>query len=148
MTNYNKGAYYRYMRRIGSTISGALSTLLFASQTFAQGGAPPVISACPPGEFNTLCALGATDFGKTLGAITNFIFFGALVIALIFLIWGGIKWLASGGDKTAVEEARNHITAAIIGLVIIFLAYLIINVISFFFFGTALSGIPIPQLGP
>ena len=54
-------------------------------------------------------------------------FYLALIIALGFLIWGSIAWITSGGDKTKYEEARNKITAALVGLAIIALAYLLIK---------------------
>lgn len=52
-----------------------------------------------------------------------------VVVAVIFLIYGGIKWILSGGDKTAVESARNHIIAAIVGLIIVVGAFFIIGLI-------------------
>jgi hypothetical protein len=38
--------------------------------------------------------------------------------------------MTSGGDKIAVESARGRITAAVVGLLIVFGAYLIVNVIG------------------
>lgn len=52
------------------------------------------------------------------------------ILALLFLIYGGIKWITSGGDKAGVETARKTITYAIIGLVIILASFLILNFIS------------------
>jgi len=37
--------------------------------------------------------------------------------------------MSSGGDKFAVEQARGRITSAIVGLVIVFGAWLVINFI-------------------
>ena len=54
------------------------------------------------------------------------------VVALIMIIFSGIRYVTSGGDPKAVEGARNTLTWAIIGLVVIVLAYLIINFISVF----------------
>ena len=51
------------------------------------------------------------------------------IIAVFFLIYGGVKWIISGGDKAAVEAARNHIIAAIVGLVVALLAFFILSVI-------------------
>jgi len=39
------------------------------------------------------------------------------------LIIGGIRWILSGGDKANTESARNQITAALIGLIIVFAAW-------------------------
>jgi hypothetical protein len=53
----------------------------------------------------------------------------ALAFFFMFII-GGIQWITSGGDKTATESARGRITAALIGLVIVFLVYAILNLIN------------------
>ena len=49
------------------------------------------------------------------------------------LILGGIKWITSGGDRGKVESARGQITAGFIGLVIVFAAWAILNIIENFF---------------
>ncbi len=59
-----------------------------------------------------------------------------VVAALVFffiLVIGGIQWIASGGDKTQTEAARNRITAALVGLVIVFSAWAILALIKTFF---------------
>lgn len=60
-------------------------------------------------------------------------FIAATVTALFVLLIGGIKWITSGGDKTEIETARNTITSAIIGLVLIFGVYAIVRLIEYFF---------------
>lgn len=59
--------------------------------------------------------------------ITNMIVYMVGVIAVIMLIIGGIKYVVSGGDSKKVTDAKNTILYAIIGLVIAFLAYAIVN---------------------
>lgn len=63
----------------------------------------------------------------------------AVILALFFLIWGGFDWMTSGGDKQKLASARQKITFAIVGLIIVFLAFFIINLISYFF-GISTSG--------
>lgn len=53
-------------------------------------------------------------------------------IALLFLVIGGIRYIFSGGDKVGVEQAREQITSAIIGLVIVFGAWFIITIVGSF----------------
>ncbi len=53
------------------------------------------------------------------------------IIALFFIIWSGIQLIRSGGDQKQVQGARNTLTYAIIGLVLIFLSFFIINFISY-----------------
>jgi hypothetical protein len=49
------------------------------------------------------------------------------------LVWGGVKYITSGGDKGQTEAARGQITAALVGLVIVFAAWAIINLVNIFF---------------
>lgn len=59
--------------------------------------------------------------------VTNTILYIVGVIAVVMLIIGGIKYVISGGDAKKVTDAKNTILYAIIGLVIAFLAYAIVN---------------------
>ncbi|MCJ7827984.1 pilin, partial [Patescibacteria group bacterium] len=57
----------------------------------------------------------------------------AAIVAFAFLVLGGIQWITSGGDKTKTESARNMITAALVGLLIVFAAWAILSLISILF---------------
>ena len=97
------------------------------------------------GYFKVLC--DNLDIGKLIVGLINLIFILSVVVALLYLIWGGFKWLTSGGDKTAVQGAREHLVAAIVGLVVIFLSYFILNfVVGFFIPGFHLNEFVLPTL--
>ena len=51
-------------------------------------------------------------------------------VAVIMLIIGGFRYVASGGDSSAIEGAKNTILYAIIGIVVAFLAYAAINFLT------------------
>lgn len=51
-------------------------------------------------------------------------------VAVIFIIWGGIKYSSSRGDPQAVESAKKTITWAIIGLVFILLSLALLSIIK------------------
>jgi succinate dehydrogenase/fumarate reductase cytochrome b subunit len=57
------------------------------------------------------------------------------ILVLVFFMWGAVEWIASGGDKGKLESARNRITQAIIGLVILVGSYVLLGFISQIFFG-------------
>ena len=57
----------------------------------------------------------------------------AAIVFFFMLVIGGVRWITSGGDKGQTEAARNQITAALIGLVIVFAAWAITNLIEIFF---------------
>lgn len=118
---------YRHMKKILASASSASLFLASAIPAYAAE-----INLCPLGsQFDPLCkSLGAGSFATIISAIIIIMLIAAVVLALFFLIWGGIKWILSGGDKTAVEGARNHIVAAIVGLIIAFLAFFILIIIG------------------
>jgi hypothetical protein len=60
---------------------------------------------------------------------------GAIMV-LVYFIWGAIEWITSGGDKGKTEAARNRITNAVIGLIILVSSFTIIGFIGKLFFGT------------
>ncbi len=71
-------------------------------------------------------------FGNTgvFKQVTNTILYIVGIIAVIMLIIGGIKYVVSGGDSKKVTDAKNTVLYAIIGLVIAFLAFAIVNFVS------------------
>ena len=79
----------------------------------------------------------------------GFVFIFAAIAALLFLIWGGISWISSGGEKEKIEAARNKIVYAIIGLVVILASFFIVNTVGNLFgvnplnFSGQCSGAPI-----
>lgn len=78
-------------------------------------------------------------------AVNGLIIVG-IVASLIFLLWGGIRWILSGGDKAKVDTARNTIVAAIVGLIIVILAWVIINTVLTVLTGCGLSNFTLPSL--
>ncbi len=49
------------------------------------------------------------------------------VVAVIMIIFGGFRYITSGGNDTSVTSAKNTILYAIIGLVIVALAQLLVR---------------------
>lgn len=65
--------------------------------------------------------------------ITNVLLFIIGAISVIMLIVGGIRYVVSGGDSSAVTSAKNTILYAVVGIVVAILAYALVNfVISSF----------------
>ena len=69
----------------------------------------------------------------------------AALLVFMYLIWGGIEWITSGGDKGKTESARNKITAAILGLIVLAASYAVLlialNFIGFENLGDAFSNV-------
>ena len=65
--------------------------------------------------------------GSIFTTIVNILLFIIGAISVIMLIIGGIRYTVSGGDAAAVTGAKNTILYAIIGLVVAFLAFAVVN---------------------
>ena len=74
-------------------------------------------------------SVGTIDIQSIPPFVVTLLFVAGIIIAISFLVFGGIKWVTSGGDKAKVEAARGHIIAAIVGLVIIAAAFFILNIV-------------------
>ena len=61
--------------------------------------------------------------------LTNTLFYAVGIITVIMLVIGGFKYIISGGDGKKISDAKNTILYAIVGLVIVVLAYSIVNFI-------------------
>lgn len=67
---------------------------------------------------------------------TNFLLFIAGALAVVMLIWGGLRYTVSGGNASAVTAAKNTVLYAIVGLIVAFLAFAAVN----FVLGTLTGG--------
>jgi len=105
-------------------------------KVFAQ--AQPVISIDQPDNVRI------DQIGTLISAIVSALLVIAALLAFLYLVLGGIQWITSGGDKSGMEAARNKITQAIVGLVIVAAAYAIMILISNFL-GISLSSLEIQQ---
>ncbi len=72
-------------------------------------------------------------FGSLVGGALRLILVLAALIFFFMLVIGGVQWIMSGGDKAKTEAARSQITAALVGLVIVFAAWAIVTLVNAFF---------------
>jgi hypothetical protein len=112
----------------------------------------PVWAQWDPGTIQITTVPGLADFtiANFVTALIRLIIIIAFIIAFIFLLIGGIRWITAGGETKAVEGARNMVTGALVGLIIVLAAFAIIRLIEFFFGVTIISGpitLPTVQTG-
>ncbi len=100
---------------------------------------PPINNPAIPNLVNKKSDDAPALFGKFIANLVGVLLIIATILALLQLLQGGIGWITSGGDKTALESSRDRITNALIGLVIVFAAWSIYLVILQFL-GISLIG--------
>lgn len=124
----------KYFRRIVTAVSAVGFTLTIgASTAFAE-----TINVCPTGEFKGVCGVSVSNL---ISNVIQAVFVIAILIALFFLIWGGINWIISQGNKEKVSAARNTLIAALIGLIVVFLAYFLLNLVIQLLFGNSVQNV-------
>lgn len=106
---------------------------------FAQEAVPLTtdrIGGAGLGPFGIGSFTGTSAMTKLTGAISAIIGFLTIVAAIWFLIQvllGGISWITAGGDKAKLTEAREKITNAFIGLIIVVASWAVLALVGQFF---------------
>lgn len=54
------------------------------------------------------------------------------VLTFVYLIWGGIQWITSGGNPEAAKGAKEKITDAIAGLALLAAVWIIWRLVIYF----------------
>ncbi|MEX2006683.1 MAG: pilin [Candidatus Saccharimonadales bacterium] len=69
----------------------------------------------------------AADPNRLIRQIINIISVIVGIVAVVMIIWGGFKYITSGGAADKVTSAKNTLLYAIIGLIIVALAQVIVR---------------------
>ncbi len=89
----------------------------------------PLVSAV---DFDGPTAAEKAAFDEILTPVMmiyNLVKYGATAIAALMLLFSGITYMASGGDPKKKETAKNMATYVIIGLLIIWVAPFVVNLL-------------------
>ena len=65
-------------------------------------------------------------------ALTFFLVLGGILVVIV-IVWSGIQWITSTGDKQKVAAARGRLTWAIVGYIIMMLGVAILQAVGYFF---------------
>lgn len=70
--------------------------------------------------------LGDADLKQTVINIIQWVLGILALIAVVMIIIGGFQWLTSAGNEERIEKAKKVISSAVIGLIIVLLAWAIV----------------------
>lgn len=98
-----------------------LSVLLLAMPSLA-GATPFTIF-----DYGGTIGFGTADLKTTIINLISTALGLLSLVAVVMIIVGGIRWLTSGGNEEQVELAKKTISAALIGMVIVLLAWAIVT---------------------
>lgn len=63
----------------------------------------------------------------------NILFLIAVLFSFVFLVWGGLDYIMAGGDTAKAGAARLKLTNAVIGLVVVIVAWAVSTFVFNFF---------------
>jgi len=102
------------MNKISKTTLVALTVIAVLMPVLVLAGALP--NPTPPTTGQPLTLI---EIENLIRRIANFLIIISVIIAVIFIIWGAIMYMAARGDETRATAARGTIWNGIIGAAVV-----------------------------
>jgi hypothetical protein len=117
------------MKKIQLFIGAFLVVVLGAGVlvSSAVGAAGPLEDVCADNADSVVCQNQNDSSDDLVGNLVNTLLFVIGAISVLMAIIGGLLYVTSSGDSGRVTKAKNTLFYAIIGLVMAFFAYAIVN---------------------
>ena len=116
------------MKRFAPFITAGATYLTLATTALAQTTTTGGIDLTPGRPAQGINP--GTDPRIIITNAITIVFVVAVLAVLVFLIFGAFKWITSGGDKEAIKGARSMIVAALVGLAVLALSFVIARVVG------------------
>ncbi|MEK7595942.1 MAG: hypothetical protein AAB564_00080, partial [Patescibacteria group bacterium] len=100
-----------------------LFTLIFIPLIFVSGEEYKLMAPLPELEKVNLESGGFTDY---LSALFKYAITIAAVLAVIMIVIGGLQYIGAAGNTSVIEDAKDRIYWAIVGLILALGSYLIL----------------------
>lgn len=129
------------------TIMQAIAIAAMALMPLAMVTVPQVSQAqliddfvedCPE-ETGVRCNEGG--LAEIFVTVINWALAIAFILAVIFLIYGGFRYILAGGNEESAKAGRTAIFNALIGVVIVVLSYVIVQIVYRFVSGDGSGGV-------
>lgn len=79
---------------------------------------------------DTAGGAGASSITGLVTVVLNWLFYGAGVAAVIYLVYSGILYISAAGNPDQAKKGQQGIINAIIGIIVIVLALTIVSVVK------------------
>lgn len=84
---------------------------------------------------------GETNVADLFKTVAEWALGVAFILAVIFLIYGGFRYILAGGNEESAKQGRTAIFNALIGIVIIVLSFIVVQIVYNFVAGGSGGGI-------
>lgn len=117
------------MRKILLTLAMIVGLMVPATTASAQL-IPDLWDACDNVSDSAVCSGSDDDVGSFVTRLVNFLLWVVGLLAVVMIIFGGVKYITSAGDTAKVTSAKNTILYSVIGLIAAIFAYAIVAWVS------------------
>lgn len=71
----------------------------------------------------------AQDLSTLMAGLINFFLVTVGILALVYMMWGAVSWVTSGGDKDKLQKAQARIRSAVIGIFMAIVVLVLFNAV-------------------
>jgi hypothetical protein len=122
----------RPARPLAAALATAATLALFALPALAA--APTLQLNIPTVKFSEASVAGGTVtipwLAQYISGIYKYAIGAAGLLAVVMMMYGGVRWLTAGGDASGVTAAKERMQNAAVGLVLVLAAYVILYAVS------------------
>lgn len=109
-------------------------TELIITKAYAQGGGfgtgSSNRSTFTVSDFTFLSPFKNTSFDTLLGNLIGVVLTIAAIVAFAYLLFAGFQYITAGGDAAKATGARTAIVNALIGVIVILIAYVVLRYVG------------------
>lgn len=123
-------------RRVPPFLAGLIFGLAIVgvvTAVFAGPGTLSRVTAATPFSIESIgsqIGLSDADFKEVLIRIIRWTLGILALVAVSFIIYGGVLWMTSRGDEKRILKAKKVIASAVIGLIIVLLSFAIVSFVA------------------
>ncbi|MBI4407397.1 MAG: hypothetical protein HY565_02750 [Candidatus Kerfeldbacteria bacterium] len=116
-----------------STTTTTTTTTSATTSTTGEAAAADYVPG-PESAYSLEQPFAGEDSVKNIGEYIQLVYRFALgivgIIAVVLIMFGGLRWMAAAGNESIITEAKEIVTSAVTGLVIALLSYVILAFIN------------------
>lgn len=124
--------------RLGTFHSNSCYTVSNCPQALVPGTTPPPAAEKPPIIFDPEISIpffetgkvDSTTFAKYIRSIFIAFIWSVGGLATVMVIYGGVRWVSAAGDPSRINQAKDVVYNAIIGLIIALTSVVLLNLID------------------
>lgn len=111
-----------------------INSLLATGSVYLMTFGTQALAACDktanPGCVDLVDPAPGATVSTYIISITDWVLNITGAIAVLFIIWGGILYVTSSGNKDRADQAKQTLTYAVIGLIVVVLSKVIVSLVT------------------